>query len=235
MPAERSRDVQHFEPVVRSGAWYRQIPAALQTQLLGTARVRMVAPGNSLMRQGDAADGLYCVVAGCLHITTTSADGRQAMLAIAEPPQWFGEIALFDGAPISHDVWASAPTTLLQVPRAPLLALLDATPAHWHALGLLLTHKLRAAFGAIEDATLLTPQQRLARRLVALADGWGQSTGGTRREIRVPQEQLGQMLGLTRQTVNQLLRQLAAVGAVRLARGAVEILDIDALQKLAAA
>lgn len=223
---------QPFELVVRSGAWFREIPAALQTQLLCTAQVRRIAGGDFLLRQGDAVDGLYCVVAGCLRVTTAAADGRQAMLAIAEPPQWFGEIALFDGAPVAHDVWASAPTTLLQVPRARLLGLLEATPAHWHALGLLLTHKLRAAFATIEENTLLTPQQRLARRLIALADGWGQSPGRTRREIRVPQEQLGQMLGLTRQTVNQLLRQLAAKGAVRLARGVIEIVDVDALRRL---
>lgn len=230
--AADAADVLRFEPIVRSGAWFRDIPGALQTQLLGVAHVRTVAQGAHLLNTGDAVDGLYCVVAGCLRITTTSADGRQAMLAIAEPPQWFGEIALFDGAPVLHDVWSSAPTTLLQVPRARLLILLEATPAHWHALGLLLTHKLRAAFAAIEETTLLTPQQRLARRLIALADGWGQSPARTRREIRVPQAQLGQMLGLTRQTVNQLLRQLAVAGAVRLARGAIEIVDIEALRRL---
>ena len=225
-------DVSRYGPVARSGAWFRDIPVALQDQLLAAARVQRVAGGASLLRKGDAVDGLYCVVAGCLRVTTTAADGRQAMLAIAEPPQWFGEIALFDGAPVSHDVQASAPTTLLQVPRARLLMLLEATPAHWHALGLLLTHKLRAAFATIEETTLLTPQQRLARRLIALADGWGQSPERTRREIRVPQEQLGQMLGLTRQTVNRLLRQLSRDGSLRMGRGAIEILDIEALRRL---
>ncbi len=225
-------DVRRFGPVVRSGVWFRDIPVALQIQLLDAARVLSVARGASLLRQGDAVDGLYCVVAGCLRVTTTSADGRQAMLAIAEPPQWFGEIALFDGAPVSHDVQASAPTTLLQVPRAQLLALLEATPAHWHALGLLLTHKLRAAFAAIEETTLLTPQQRLARRLLALSDGWGQSPERTRREVRVPQEQLGQMLGLTRQTVNRLLRQLSRDGSLRMGRGTIEIVDIETLRRL---
>ena len=231
-PPAAADEVRRFAPVVRSGAWFRNIPVPLQSQLLGAAQVRSVDHGASLLRSGDAVDGLYCVVAGCLRVTTTSADGRQAMLAIAEPPQWFGEIALFDGAPVSHDVWAGAPTRLLQVPRAQLLTLLEATPAHWHALGLLLTHKLRAAFATIEETTLLTPHQRLARRLIALADGWGQMPERTRREIRVPQEQLGQMLGLTRQTVNQLLRQFSREGSLRMGRGTIEIVDIEALRRV---
>ena len=231
LPSVGTLTTGRFEPVVRAGAWFGALPVELQGQLLAMAHVRRLPAGGYLLRQGDASDGLFCVVAGCLRITTLSANGHQAILALAEPPQWFGEIALFDGAPVSHDAWATVATTLLHVPRAPLLALLAAQPAHWHAIGLLLTHKLRAAFGAIEEAALLNPRQRLARRLVALADGWGQSPSRTRREIRVPQEQLGQMLGLTRQTVNQLLRQLAAAGAVRLTRGAIEILDLDALRQ----
>ena len=167
-------------------------------------------------------------------MTTVSQAGRLAMLAIAEPPQWFGEIALFDGEPRSHDAWATGPTTVLHVRQQPLMALLDESPRHWHSLGLLLTHKLRSAFTAIEEVALLSAEQRLARRLVALADGWGQSPGRSKREIRVPQEQLGQMLALSRQTVNQLLQQLASSGAIRLVRGAIEIVDLDALRRLSA-
>lgn len=70
--------------------------------------------------------------------------------------------------------------------------------------------------------------------MVALADGWGLSPRRSKREIRLPQEQLGQMLALSRQTVNQLLQQLAAAGAIQLVRGAIEIVDIEALRRLSA-
>ena len=152
LPVDRpagADDVRRFAPVVRSGApGFATFRVRCRHELLSVGPRAHASPkARSLLRKGDAVDGLYCVVAGCLRVTTTAADGRQAMLAIAEPPQWFGEIALVRRrASVSHDVWASAPTTLLQVPRARLLALLEATPAHWHALGLLLTHKLRAAF-----------------------------------------------------------------------------------------
>lgn len=122
---------------------------------------------------------------------------------------------------------------LLHVPEATLTELLDARPAYWREFGRLLTQKLRTTFLILEEAALLPAAGRLTRRLVTIAEGYGEWTASSRRVINVPQEQLALMLSLSRQTVNQILKQLEEQGVIRLARGGVEILDSDMLRKLA--
>jgi CRP-like cAMP-binding protein len=136
--------------------------------------------------RGDSDDGLYCVLGGLVRIGAASASGKEALLAVIEPVNWFGEIALFDNRPRTHDAYAEPEPDLFHVPRAALAALLERTPAYWHAFGLLLTQKLRLAFDAIEEAALLPAAQRVARRLLLMAGGYGEP-GALRRVIDVPQ------------------------------------------------
>lgn len=218
--------------LIRSGLWFRSLPSDLQQRLLAAAFVRPLAVGERLFAKGDPPDGLYGVAEGGVRITTLAPSGKEALLAIVEAPQWFGEIALFDGQARTHDAWGELPSTLLHVSQASLLALLSAQPVYWHSLGLLLAQKLRLTFSVLEEAALLPAAERLARRLVTMAEGYGDGRDATRREIRLPQDQLGLMLSLSRQTTNQILKQLQAEGAIRLARGGIEILDLDCLKRL---
>jgi len=118
---------------------------------------------------------------------------------------------------------------------AALTALLERTPAFWHAFGLLLTHKLRLAFDAIEEAALLPAAQRVARRLLLMAGGYGGGNAGAlRRVLKVPQEDLAMMLALSRQTTNQILRQFETQGALALRYAEIEIVDAAKLRAFAA-
>jgi CRP-like cAMP-binding protein len=118
------------------------------------------------------------------------------------------------------------------VPRAALAALLEGTPEYWHAFGLLLTQKLRLAFEAIEEAALLPAAPRVARRLLLMAGGYGEP-GALRRVLKVPQEDLAMMLALSRQTINQVLKQFEAQGALKLGYAEIEIADVQKLSALA--
>ncbi len=219
--------------VLQNGRWFAGLPDDLRRFLVGEGRAVALPTGRVLFARGDAPDGLYAMLSGRARVATVSAAGREAILAMAEPPQWFGELALFDGRPRSHAARADVDSIVLHVPQAALVAMLEAHPGHWRWLGLLLADKLRHAFDAIEEAALLPPLGRVARRLIAMADGYGAVTGRPHRTLELPQEQLGLMLSLSRQTVNQLLGQLAASGAIRLARGGVELIDPDALRRVA--
>jgi CRP-like cAMP-binding protein len=160
-------------------------------------------------------------------------DGREALLAVLEPVNWFGEIGVFDRQPRTHDARADGHTTLLHMPQAALIALLDGSPALLHAFALLLTHKLRLTFIVLEETALLPAPVRVARRLLLMADGYGDLRLGTRRVLHVPQEQLAQLLSLSRQTVNQVLKEFEAHGILRLAYGEIELLDFAGLHRLA--
>ncbi|HEY8608027.1 MAG TPA: Crp/Fnr family transcriptional regulator [Noviherbaspirillum sp.] len=219
---------------MRAGSWFHGLPAALQDCLGQLAQVRRLEGGTLLFSRGDPPDGLYCVAEGAVRIASTSPSGKEALLALVEPPHWFGEIALFDGQSRTHDAWAEGPTVLLHIPQDALLAALRGCPEWWRDFGLLLSQKLRATFLVLEDWALLPAAGRLARRLVAIAEGYGEWKDRTRRTIQVSQEQLALMLSLSRQSVNQILRQWEARGVVRLSRGGIEIVDVAALRALAA-
>ncbi|MBB5459816.1 Crp/Fnr family transcriptional regulator [Paraburkholderia sp. Cpub6] len=218
--------------LLERSAWFRAAPAGLRVQLLDAGRVESLAAGQRLFTRGAADDGLYCVLDGLVRIGAASSTGKEALLAVIEPVNWFGEITLFDDRSRTHDAYAERDTALFHVPRAALAALLERTPAYWHAFGLLLAHKLRLAFEAIEEAALLPAAPRVARRLLLMAGGYGEP-GALRNVLKVPQEDLAMMLALSRQTINQVLKHFETQGALKLRYAEIEIVDADKLRKQA--
>ncbi len=221
-------------PPVRSvldqGQWFRTLADDLREGLLRAPLMRTLQPDERLFSRGDPPCGLYAVVQGTVRITGVSHEGKEALLTLIEPPHWFGEIALFDGLPRTHDAVADTHSQVLQVPHSAVCALVAEHPQRWHAFGVLLSHKLRLAFSAMEDLALLPAAVRVARRLLLIAEDYGERTAGSRRLIAVRQEQLAMMLSLSRQTTNQILRDLEERGIARLTRGEIEILDIEGLR-----
>lgn len=248
--AKRSRTVPGKNPAsladlwatVQAGRWFHALPPELALHLQALAQPRVLGAGDWLFRRGDPPCGLYAVARGALSISGTEACGdqaRTALLALVEPPMWLGEIALFDGDRRTHDARAATACIVLHVPQAALRDWLQAHPAHWQPLALLLTDKLRACLVALEEQTLLPAPQRLARRLVRMAEGFGQwqpdaltgrGSQRLRRELDVSQDQLARMLGLSRQTTNQILQELQQAGCLRLRRGKLEIRDLQGLR-----
>lgn len=229
--------------ILRGDIWFSQVPAALAEGLIARGLLKTLADGEALFRRGEPVDGLYAVLEGGLHITGVTRDGREAMLSLVEAPMWFGEIALFDRMPRTHDAVASGPCTLLFIPLAAMDELLDAQPGHWRHFGILMAFKVRMAFIALEDLAIVQPAERVARRLVWLAYC---AAGGSpdqpvrldhapgRCRITIKQTELALMMALSRQTVNQLLRALEERSVVRLSYGLIDVLDMQALLDSAA-
>jgi CRP/FNR family transcriptional regulator, cyclic AMP receptor protein len=224
-------DARAYQARLREGHWFSGLPVALQEVLLEAAQVQRLSAGQVLFRRGDKPSGLYAVVEGGMRIGAVSATGKEALLTLVEPPYWFGEISLFDGQPRTHDAFAEWPSTLLLVPQARLLALLEQQPQYWREFALLMSHKLRLAFIALEEMSLLPAAPRLARRLLLIAENYGE--GELRRVIHLPQEQLALMLAISRQTTNQILKELQAQGILRLTYGEIEIVDVQRLREAA--
>jgi CRP/FNR family transcriptional regulator, cyclic AMP receptor protein len=226
------RSARNYRELLRSGRWFAALPDDLQERLVDSAGLRTIGARQRLFSRGDEPDGLYAVLDGGIRVSGSSESGREALLTLLEPPTWFGEISIFDGAPRTHDAIAESEALVLHVPRAALDAILAAQPRYWRELGLLVTSKLRLAFIAMEDMALLPIAVRLARRLSLMAEGYGEREH-QRRTVEVSQEQLAQMLSTSRQTANQLLKDLEARGLIRLSYGTIEILDLDGLRRAA--
>ncbi|AOJ11054.1 Crp/Fnr family transcriptional regulator [Burkholderia mayonis] len=221
-----------FEPYrsqLDAHPWFGALPAELRDALVAAAAPRRLAAGQILFRRGDAPCGLYAVLSGALSVGAVDASGKEALLTVAEPTTWFGEIALFDELPRTHDAIALEDALLMHVPQAALQQLLDETPRYWRHFALLMAQKLRMSFMNVEALTLMSAAQRLASRLLMIADGYG-GISARHRRIKLSQERLGAMLSLSRQTANQLLKDLAARGVVKLHVGEIEIVDLDALR-----
>jgi CRP/FNR family cyclic AMP-dependent transcriptional regulator len=212
-----------------SGRWFAGLPPALQDRLLAAGVVRGVSSGATLFSRGDPLDGLYAVLDGNVRVAGLSESGKEAVLAVLEPPQWFGEVAVFDRLPRTHDALAVTEATVLFIPVAALDRLLAEQPAWWRELGLLVTSKLRLMFLVVEDMALLPLSQRVARRLALMAEGNGEHAEHPKRVLQLRQEVLAGMVSATRQTVNGVLKDLESRGLVRVAYGEIEILDLEGL------
>ncbi|WIE50867.1 Crp/Fnr family transcriptional regulator [Pseudomonas sp. GM17] len=224
--------MQVWRERLMSGQWFSRLPVQLQNSLLANARLRSLAPGQRLFQRGDPPCGLYAVLEGTVRIGAVSEEGKEALLSLVEAPHWFGEISLFDGQPRTHDAYAVGPCSLLNVPQAALLELLDEHPQYWRQLALLMSHKLRLTFINLEQLSLMPAPARVANRLLMIARGYGE-TDTTRRVLHLPQEQLALLLSLSRQTTNQILKDLQGQGILKLGYGEIEILDEARLRVLA--
>lgn len=214
---------------LRKDAWFGSLPAELEAELLSLATPRRLQPGQALFLRGDPPDGLYAVLEGALRISGVTEAGKEAILSILEPPTWFGEIALFDRLPRTHNGVAEGHTRLLHVPQAGLASLLERAPQHWRDFGVLMALKVRLAFIGMEDLALLPAEGRLARRLLLLARSSPSAQTPGPVVVPIGQSQLGMMLSLSRQTTNQVLQSLQERGIVHIAYGRIEVLDLDKL------
>jgi CRP-like cAMP-binding protein len=222
-------DMQTWRPRLSSGQWFNHLPALLQDSLLAIAKVRRLAPGQRLFRRGDPPCGLYAVLEGSVRIGAVNEQGKEALLSLVESPHWFGEICLFDGQPRTHDAFGVGLCILLHVPQAALLELLEDQPQYWRHLALLMSHKLRLTFINLEQLSLKPAPARVAHRLLLIAEGYGE-TEYTRRILPLPQEQLALMLSLSRQTINQILKELQNQGILKLSYGEIEVIDLEKLR-----
>ncbi|MFN3355743.1 MAG: Crp/Fnr family transcriptional regulator [Pseudomonas sp.] len=225
-------DAEKWHARLASGHWFSHLPVDLQRRLLAAARLRVLTAGQFLFKRGDPPCGLYAVLDGAVRISAVNAQGKEAVLSLVETPYWFGEICLFDNLPRTHDAQASGPCTLLQVPQAAMLDILEHQPAYWRDVALLMSHKLRLSLINIEQMSLMPASARLAHRLLMIARGYGE-IDQARHTLQLPQEDLAAMLGLSRQTTNSLLKALEQQGVIGLSYGAIEILDLKSLQQAA--
>lgn len=221
----------HFALQLREHShWFAALSAGQQQQLLAHARLVQLGAGQRLFSRGDEFDGIYVLLSGALLIAGVHSSGREALLTIVEAGDWIGEIALFDRKARTHDATASVACQLLQLNNSALQQLVQQDPLWWQRFGQLLTEKMRLVFQALEDMSLLPASVRLARRLLMLCRLHQQDE---RYLIPVQQEQLGQLLSLSRQTINQLLQQLVTSCVIRTSYAEIEVLDLKLLKQAA--
>ena len=212
----------------------RTLPEALTRELEARAVVRRFADGDVVFRRGDPGHGLFGVKKGRVQVLGRGGDGRDFVLTVLAPGEWFGELSLFDGLPRTHDNVAIGETELWFVPQREFTEMLRAQPAFWPPFAELLSHRVRMLFGLLEDSAFLDLRTRLAKRILELAGDHGTERPAGRVEIdlHLPQEDLAAMVGATREAVGRHLKRFEREGWIELAYGRLVLVSRDGLASL---
>lgn len=216
---------------ILNGTWFSKLSSALRDAILSRATVRRLRDGAMLSARGGSPDGWCGVASGAVRVSSVSLSGKQITLTYAEPGTWFGDISLFDGMPQTHDTNAHGETALLVIRKSDFQELLGIhTVELYEALLRLNCRRMRLMFDAIEDLHTRPLSSRLARQLLLLARSYGVVHG---EEIRIglqlAQEDIAQLLGASRQRVNQELKGFERLGAVRIEPTRLVVLSKDKL------
>ncbi|AYD90715.1 Crp/Fnr family transcriptional regulator [Actinomyces sp. 2119] len=190
--------------------------------------------GETLFNEGDAGDRLYILLSGKVKLGHASVDGRENLLAVLGPGEIVGELTLFDPGPRSTTASAVAPTELLTLDHNQLMDFVESHPQLAKDMLRSLAQRLRRTNTALADLVFSDVPGRVAKALLDLADRFGSNTEDG---IHVPhdltQEELAQLVGASRETVNKSLAEFVSRGWIRLEGRAVTLLDIDRLRRRA--
>lgn len=220
--------------VLSESELFEAAPEADLDALAAVAVERRYGAGEMVFARGESSKALYAVIEGQLRAVATGSDGREITLRLLDPGTVFGEIGLLDGGPRTATVIAQRASTVARIGRKELLAQIRAHPEIALNLLAVLASRLRASTDQIEETNLLLLPARVARRLLALADEYGTAgMNGGEIELRISQEELGQLVATSRVSINQQLKAWEADGLVRLARGRVVVADREALASIA--
>ena len=205
-------------------------PEALD-QLCRYAKHTTVKRGATIAAKGDPGNNLFAVISGTVKISSSSPDGRNAILNLIGPGEIFGEIAVLDGAPRSADATANTNCELYVIDRRDFLPFVKSQPALAMKFIELLCARLRWTSDQVEQVILQDLPGRVASALIRLTERHKPAQGD--RTIAVTQQELSEMVGMTRESINKQLRAWAARNWVRLEHGAIVVLDVASLQELA--
>jgi CRP/FNR family transcriptional regulator, cyclic AMP receptor protein len=209
--------------------WFSSLPITEQKRLLTDSTLVHIDTGEALFRRGDPPDGFCGIVDGRLKASNVRSDGKEGILVILEPGNWFGQISCLTGWPYAHDVVALEPARVLKLPPETFNSCMQSA-LFARAIAELMCQHISLLYQMLEEATLHSTRTRIARRLMRLARGDATLAAKNRSEIRVSQDTLAMMLGVSRQTLAPELKAMASQGAVALRYGCVEIVSMDVLK-----
>jgi CRP/FNR family cyclic AMP-dependent transcriptional regulator len=206
------------------------------SRLAGSASLVRHRSQATIFQHGDPGNSMMAVVSGRVKICNYSPDGKEMVLNIIDRGGLFGEIAVLDGQPRSADAVAIGDTELLVLERTRLLPFLTANPEIATRLIAVLCQRLRNTSEALEDALLRDAPSRVARGLLRLAKTFGKKeAAGTRLDIKLSQQQIGNLIGISRESTNKYIVDWTRAGYLAVSGGFITIADIEALESLSLA
>ena len=223
-PASNKLSVLRKHPIFSDLA-----PDALD-QLCRYAQPTSLKRGATLFAKGDPGHSLYAVISGTVKISVSSPDGRNAILNLIGAGEVFGEMSVLDGRVRSADAIANTNCEILVIDRRDFLPFVHSQPALAMKFIELLCGRLRWTSDQVEQIILQDLPGRLASALLGLTEK--RKLENASRTIAITQQEISEMVGMTRESINKQLRAWAARDWLRLEHGAIVVLNADPLREL---
>lgn len=224
---------------INSGRWFSTLSPSLRHDILRCAHVKRYKDGALICARGDTPEEWIACAKGAVRVSSTSLTGKQITLTYAEPGIWFGDVALLDGDKRTHDAYAHGETTIVIVSKPDFFAILESHVEFYQAILRMHARRIRGLYGLVEDLNTLPLRARLAKQLLHLARSYGIAdlNGGNyiRIGLQLAQEELAQLLGASRQRVNQELKAMEREEIIRIESGGLVIQNREGLLKVAEA
>ena len=220
------------QEVIRKAPLFTALDDAASASLLSNMVSVKISKGSVLFAEGDGGDQLYVIAEGKLKLGTSSGDGRENLLSILGPGEMFGELSLFDPGPRTSTATAVTDVKLLSLGQEKLLPWLAENPKVALQLLARLAQRLRRTNEAVGDLVFSDVPGRVAKALIDLGERFGKKTDeGLFVHHDLTQEELAQLVGASRETVNKALADFAGRNWLKLDGRAVLITDFERLSK----
>lgn len=193
----------------------------LRARLIAESPARAYGDGQFIQHRGSAPDGFWLIEEGHARLGQFFPDGEFRAVAVLGPGDSFGELAVLNNSPRVVDALARGESRIRFIAAARFLALLAQYPASSRALLAALSAQLQDSVDQLTAMRRGNNMARLASALSRMADEEGIARG--------TQQELAELLGVTRATVNGALRKLEKAGLVSLGYGNVRVVKRDAL------
>ena len=221
---------------INTGRWFSSLSPSLKHDILRCAYVKRFKDGDLIAARGEPPEDWIACAKGAIRVSSTSISGKQITLTYVEPGIWFGDVSIIDGDRRTHDAYAHGDSTILCVAKADFKKILALHVELYEALLRLHSRRIRQLYGLVEDLNTLPLRARLAKQLLHLVRSYGVPSLSDSTEMRIglqlAQEELAQLLGASRQRVNQELKSMEREGAIRIEQGGLVIRDRHALMQI---
>ncbi len=226
-------DVAADDVLARAGLFQGVAPEAREA-LASALEHHDYTRGDTVFTEGEQGDTLFIVLTGKVKVGRRAADGRENMLSVMGPSDMFGELSLFDPGPRTATATVLTDARLASLAHAALRPWLNDRPEIAEQLLRVLARRLRRTNDALADLIFTDVPGRVAKALLELAERFGTQEGeGVRVHHDLTQEELAQLVGASRETVNKALADFASRGWMRVDSRAVTILDAERLARRA--
>ena len=223
-----------MDEVLASAGLFQGVAPEAAESLAGSLSQADYTRGDTVFVEGEEGDTLFIVMSGKVKIGRRAPDGRENMLSVMGPSDMFGELSLFDPGPRTATATVLTDARLASLAHDALRPWLTDRPEIAEQLLRVLARRLRRTNDALADLIFTDVPGRVAKALLSLSERFGtQESDGVRVHHDLTQEELAQLVGASRETVNKALADFASRGWMRVDSRAVTILDADRLARRA--